>query len=105
MVDLKWNVYLSSFSHGDIKEFNVFDHNRFNNEVQDLLLKKDISKEEFAEELRHSAMYYFWSKAEYEVIISPWLNPRKEGKDLKIDVYSQLKMNWELFVDYVWRAR
>lgn len=44
-------------------------------------------------------MYYFWSKTEWEVIVSPWVG---KGGDEKIDVYDQLKLNWDKFVDYVW---
>ena len=26
-------------------------------------------------------------------------------QDIKIDVYDQIKLNWDLFVDYVWNER
>ncbi len=66
--------------------------------------KKCKTKEEFAEALRHSLMYYFWSKCEWEVLISPWFGSRNT-KDIKVDVYWQIKNNWEIFVDYVWNSR
>ena len=47
-------------------------------------------------------MYYMWSKSEYEIIVSPWVG---RAEDIKIDVYSQVHMNWDRFVDYVWSFR
>lgn len=43
--------------------------------------------------------YYFWSKCEWEIIICPWVG---KADDIKIDVYDQLMLNWDKFVDYVW---
>ena len=46
-------------------------------------------------------MYYFWGRSEYEVVIYPWCGGgEKESK--KIDVYTQIMMNWDKFVEYVW---
>jgi hypothetical protein len=45
-------------------------------------------------------MYYFWSKAEWEIIISSW--PNRDNDELKIDVFDQVMLNWEAFVDYCW---
>lgn len=44
-------------------------------------------------------MYYFWSKCEYEIILSPWTG---RADDIKIDVYDQIMMNFDSFVDYCW---
>ena len=44
-------------------------------------------------------MYYMWSKCEYEIILSP-LTGRAD--DIKIDVYDQIMMNFDRFVDYCW---
>ena len=45
-------------------------------------------------ELRHKCMYYFWSKCEYEVIVTGWPDTKTERK---IDIYQQLEANWETF--------
>lgn len=44
-------------------------------------------------------MYYFWSKCEYEIILSPWAG---QADDIKIDIYNQIMMNFDRFVDYCW---
>ena len=57
------------------------------------------SKDEFADGLKKYLMYYFWSKCQYEIILSPWTG---RADDIKIDVYDQIMMNFDRFVDYVW---
>ena len=88
-----------------------------------------MSKEDFAEQLRREVQYYYWSKTEWECIITS--QPHIDRKELqriisdcylqrkkadypcrrahinlshsdKIDVYDQLCLNWDEFVDYVW---
>lgn len=76
----------------------MFNHGSFKNEV-DMILKEKLSKEVFAEKLRREAMYYFWSKCEYEIILSPWTG---RADNIKMDIYDQIMMNWDKFVDYVW---
>ena len=95
-----WNVYYEDINSRKIQTFNVFDHTSFRKEVNEHL-KKYSEKADFADELRSSAMYYFWSKCEYEVLICPWISIERNGA-IKIDVYDQLRLNWEHFVDYVW---
>lgn len=97
---MEWNVFLHDFNEQKIVVYNIFKHLRFNDDVKNLLKKFD-NKEEFAEELRRDLSYYFWSKSEYEIIISPWCG-NINTKDIKIDVYDQVMNNWSIFVDYVW---
>ena len=66
--------------------------------------KKHKTKEAFAEALRRSLMYYFWSKCEWEVLISPWCGSKK-NETIKVDVYWQVMNNWDHFLDYVWNAK
>ena len=124
-----WNVYREDFNHRAIVEYNIFDHSSFAQDVNKLL-KADIPKDEFAEQLKRSLMYWFWCKSEHEVVISSWpvyidkeeldrinieyeeynnkwghypykINVAPEVGE-KIDIYSQVMMNWEQFVEYVW---
>ena len=126
---LEWNVYTHDFNGKEIKIFNIFNHGRFLEDVKKDL-KKYNTKEEFAERLRGHLFYYYGSKCEWEVVITSWvphitmseldrMNAEREetlkkynrepyrlyvnpdvGK--KIDVYEQVRLNWHLFVDYVW---
>ena len=101
---MKWNVFYYSINERKIKTFNIFDHWSFNKEVEELL-KKCKDKEEFASRLKSSLMYFFWCKSEYEIILSPWCGGDRERDAIKIDVYSQVMNNWEVFLNYVWEKR
>ncbi len=120
MKELEWNVYIQRMGNDQIRAFNVFDHRGFLNDMKKLL-KKDLDRASFSEELKRAAMYYFWSKCEYELIITSWpahIKPAElsrlnsEAKTcarysvdlditVKVDVYQQLQLNWERFIDYV----
>ena len=98
MIFIEWYVYYHDSNAQKIIKWNVFNHGSFKNEVNKIL-KEKLSKEVFSEKLRREAMYYFWSKCEYEIILSPWTG---RADDIKIDIYDQIMMNFNRFVDYVW---
>ena len=97
---MKWNVYNYDFNSNEIIVFNIFEHGTFLKYIKDAI-KESTSKEEFAKKLKAELQYYFWSKCEYEVLVSPWIG-RKEPVQKKIDVYDQIMNNWHVFVDYVY---
>jgi hypothetical protein len=126
---MEWYVYRHDFNKRTIEKWNIFKHGRFTEDVKKLL-EDDITKEEFTEELKHKLRYYFWSKCEYETIITSWpcyidqtelnrLNSDYEESAAKyghypykisvapdvgekVDIYSQVMMNFDVFVDYVY---
>ena len=100
---MEWNVYYYDINRSKIKQFNIFNHSNFKNEVIDLIGKiKDY--DEFSKEIKKVLFYYFGFKAEYEVVISPWCGGSdKDG--IKVDIYSQVMLNWDKFLDYVWNYR
>lgn len=70
--------------------------------------KKCADKEDFANELRREFMWRFWSKAEWElvvtkttdgrVILSPWCG-RPDHDDCSIDVTNDKSFDWSDFSD------
>ena len=127
-----WNVYERDFNSREIKVFNIFDHYSFRESVAKLK-KKKFPKEEFAKRLELEVMYYFWTKSEYEVVVTSF-PPYIDKKELdrlnseyeeyntkwghyplrmdvrpevgrKIDIYNQVMLNWDVFVDYMWRTK
>ena len=100
---MKWNVFYHNINKQTIETFNIFNHGRFASDVQKNL-KKIKDKDEFAEELRRDLGYYFRFKSEYEVIISPWSGGRGT-EDIKVDIYTQVMNNFDIFVDYVWNSK
>lgn len=100
---LKWYVIYGDFNSRKIEAYNVFDHYSF---WQDCCQnrRKNKDREAFDERLRRDLQYYFWSKCEWEIIVSHW--PTNERfHDEKIDVYDQVMLNWNQFADYVWENR
>ncbi len=120
MNKMQWNVFREDINHREIEVFDVFHHASFNDDVVKLK-KKKLSREEFAKELKSISMYYFWCKSEHEVVITSW-PPYIDKEELdrinseeksyyrynvrltvgtKVDIYQQLSLNWDRFVDYV----
>lgn len=102
---LTWNVYVYNFNHKKIEVHNIFDHSRFVEDCQKACKKYGDNKELFEDYIRGSLMYYYWSKCEWEIQLAPW--PYHEGRDEmeKIDVYMQVELNWDHFIDYVWDSK
>ena len=101
---LKWNVYYHNINSQRIETYNIFDHRMFNEYVMLHLERTYQTKEEFSEQIESELRYYFWSKAEWEIIVSPWCGG-KDTKEIKIDVYDQVMLNFDSFVDYVWKNK
>ena len=84
MKNLTWYVFYHDVNAQEITKFNVFDHWRFDDDVQKNL-KDCKTKKEFATALRGDLFYYFCSKAEYETVLGPWCGNRCT-KEIKIDI-------------------
>ncbi len=97
-----WNVYKHNITDNEdkIEIFNIFDHQRFHTSVR-ILRKTSISKEAFIKDLERELMCYFWYKDEYEVTIRG-LSPYHDW--IKVSVYDQVMLNWNVFANYVWEA-
>ena len=131
-MNLEWNVFCHNVNKNKIEIFNIFNHWKFSEDVQKSL-KKFKDKDEFAEQLRRYLFYYFCSKCEYEIIITSfptyitmneldrlnherWTHKDRYGTDYvrinvspdtgaKIDIYTQVMNNWDIFLDYVWNSK
>lgn len=104
---MKWNVYYYNINNDKIEVFNIFDHWRFSEDILKRL-KKIKDKDAFAEGLKRDLMYYFWSKAEWELIIeitednrillSPWVGCRNP-EEVKIDMTNDNSFDWKGFAE------
>lgn len=100
MEELVWNVYYEDFNKRQIVSYNVFEHYRFRNEVVETFERNEKDFENFKKEIERSLMYYFWSKCEWEIILAPWVSAKTP--EVKIDVYDQVMLNFDIFVEYIW---
>lgn len=98
MPKMEWQVYYFDCNRQEIGTYNALSCETAIRQ----LLKKSATKDEFSEALRKEMMCRYWSKAEWEIILSPWCGGDAERSSIKIDVYNQLMMNWPMVVDYCW---
>ena len=99
--NLRWNAILYDYQSTRIRKYNIFNNSQFCKDCIELFSPPNLGKETFSELLDKKAMYEFWGRCEYEFLISSW-PPGPAEKPYKIDVYEQLKLNWEKFVDYLY---
>ena len=100
---MEWNVYYYNVNRQKIETFNIFKHGYFVKYIAQHL-QTCVDKDSFAKELQSELRYYFWSKSEWEIIIAPWVG-NKNPDEVKIDVYDQIMLNFNIFVDYIWNNR
>ena len=98
---LEWNVFIGDFNSRRIRTHNVFDHGGVMTDLKKAARKYAKDKALFETEVRSSIMHWYWSKCEWEIVLQHW-PPSENFRDEKIDVYDQLKLNWDKFVDYCW---
>lgn len=98
-LDMKWNVYRYNINSRRIESYNIFDHVSFYTEVK-AIIDSEYTKKQFSDRLKRTLMYYFWSKAEWEVLVSPFIG--EDNATEKIDVYQQVMNNWDQFLSYCW---
>ena len=86
-------------SQKEVKEF--FMKNMWSDEFKKCKSLDELIEYSIEMRLDRLCMYYFWSKCEYEVIVSAW--PPRDGSERKIDIYTQLKENWDIFKELVFK--
>lgn len=60
--------------------------------------KRPVTDEQWREFVRRKGMYMYWSRCEYEIIISPWPT---QDKEVKIDIWKQIEMNIDLLINVI----
>lgn len=91
-----WNVYIA---YDEVKQFNIFDHSHFLKECCKAFAECKYNKDVFAKMVESELRYWYWSKCEWELVISGFV---RNNIERKIDVYEQVMLNWDSFVDYLW---
>ena len=130
---LEWFVFEEDFNAKKIVPLNIFEGSYYF--IEGLLYAKKKYKDnyiKFAEKVRSSLQYAYWSKCEWETVIVGWptfvdgeeidrLSEEKQRQvnkygcfyrtsvcfeyGYKIDVYTQVMMNWDRFIEYVWNNK
>ena len=127
---LKWNLYCRD-PIGKIAPYNIFKHSAVRTDVEKLFEDRTFSKSNFSDALDKIIRYHFWGRAEAEIAVSSWVPhitieemervqseyaqhiikwktpPYRVSVNIdssvKINIYEQVHLNWESFIDYVWK--
>lgn len=131
---LIWNVFTIDMNSDEVEVHNLLTKDWYMwKEIRDILKKnKNITIDEFADKVRSALMYMYWSRFEYESVITSFpphvdedaikeLNEEYQkrietyGKfyqtqvslktGVKIDVYTQVALNWTAFIQYLWNNK
>ena len=122
-----FNVLLYDFNTRDVEIYNVVPYFVREWEAGSFEKNKIKTKDDFREWVLRAARYHYWARCEYEVLIAPWpfgsyqtkqRLKELEGKSVeehfidymnaccedmvKIDIYDQIEMNIDIFVDLLW---
>ena len=129
---LVWNIFAEE--QGEIVPINIFEYNWCFLKDGLLVAKKKYKDnfEEFADHIRSWLQHEYWSRSEYETVITSWppyiedeelerINKEKADRiekygkfyresvgltvGYKIDVFTQVMMNWDRFIEYVWNNK
>ena len=93
-----YNVWIWGFNHDSLESYDVVP--TFIKDLKNFKPKdRPKTKADLNHALRSAAIYFFWSKCEYEMIIHGW---PEQKNDQKVDVYKQLMLNWPIFLDFFW---
>ena len=107
--EIVWNVFREIPNRWCIEPYNIFKHGCFREDVKKVLKTSRLNKAEKEEKIRRCLQYYFWCKCEHEIVICgfpPSTNPEKDyNKGKKVDIYTQVMMNWDIFFDYLWKNK
>lgn len=95
--NLEWYVLRYDFNSDKVVSYNVMIG--IAEEIHKAIKKKEVyNKASLKEFLKRKFMYQYWSRAEYEMLISGFSH---NSEPEKIDIYRQLEMNLDRIVEYV----
>lgn len=92
----KFNVIVHNFNKDEFEAYDVIPYlvNKYKS-------TKDKPKtfEEFKKFIKGWAMYQWWARCEYEIVLSSW--PPHEKSEKKWDVYMQVMLNLDVITKIV----
>lgn len=84
--------YTLLYRHGGIYYYNIFNNGNVDREIKKIAEDHPVHSE-LVQRLASIFMYSFWSKSEYEMIVTPWME--HGGDEEKVDVWDQIYPNLE----------
>lgn len=91
----KFNVLNWDFNSNKLIQYDVLPY--FRDCYKDIKKsERPKSKEEWLEFVKRNGKYMYWSRCEYEIIVSNWPS---QDTHRKIDIWHQIEMNIGIIVD------
>lgn len=99
-VELSWNVMLHDFNADKIVKYDVLKNNDYLvDRIKKAIKKGEITKyDELKELVTHILRATYWSRTEYEIMVSG-IHTRREPE--KLDAWFQLEMNLDNLCEYL----
>lgn len=89
----KFNVIIYDFNDRKFEPYDIMPYLRRSYYDED---EKPSNFEEFKNFVLHKSMYQWWSRCEYEIILTDWPNQKKFEK---WDIHKQVKMNIDIITE------
>ena len=83
-----YNINREKFEPYNVMDFFVEEYKREKNKPTTFAMFKEF--------IEHKAMWMFWSRCEYEIILSDW---PPSGVEEKWDIYRQIMMNIDIITE------
>lgn len=98
----KFNVINYDINRNKFIEYDVIPYfvNVYNEKKKKKYKKIPKTYEELKEFIRDEALYQFWGRCEYEIILVDWPCQKVEEK---WDVYDQIMMNLDVVTNILWQ--
>lgn len=98
---LSWKVMLHDFNSDKIVSYDVLKNNDYLvDRIKKAIKKGEITKyDELKELVKHILKATYWSRTEYEILVSGIHTRRTEPE--KIDAWYQLEMNLDNIIEYL----
>lgn len=94
---IEWNVLFHDFNKDEIVFYNIFNNGKFCDSLDELYNEAPFTIDQWIEKIDNLCRYCFWSKTEYEILVSGLFGEKTE----KIDIYTQLKSNMRFLATYI----
>lgn len=95
--NLHWYFIGRDINRKEIIHQDLFDSISFCEDVSEIIRNKGLTRKEFKAKVRSALLYTFWSRCEYEVIVSDLF----DKDETKIDAFWQVEPNLDVLVDYI----
>ena len=101
-LQLEWNVFKHDFNSDKIITYNVLNDSELIERIYKSYSKKELNKlQDLKDLLDRYFHYHYWCKSECEVLIGGLFSNPEFSNFEKIDIWTQLEMNFDHIVDYI----